>query len=263
LPFIESNGARTHYQFDGPAAAPVLVFSNSLGTNLAMWEPQIPALSPRFRILRYDTRGHGQSTVTPGPYNITQLGRDVLGLLDALEVERADFCGLSMGGVIGMWLGIYGARRIHRLVLCNTGAKIGTPEIWNPRIEAVRKGGMAGIVEAVVERWYSPAFIAAAPDKIEHTRRMILVTNPEGYAANCAAIRDMDLRETIARITLPTLVIAGAKDPATPPADGRFIADRIPGARFVELDAAHLSNIEATARFNETLLQFLNEPEAS
>jgi 3-oxoadipate enol-lactonase len=262
LPFVESNGARTHYQFDGPGAAPVLVFSNSLGTNLAMWDPQIPALASSFRVLRYDTRGHGQSAVTPGPYSVTQLGRDVVGLLDALEIESAHFCGLSMGGVIGMWLGIYAANRVHRLILCNTGAKIGTPEAWNARIEAVRKGGMASIADSVVQRWFSPAFIAAAADKVERTRRMILATPPEGYVANCAAIRDMDQRETIARISLPTLVIAGAKDPATPPADGRFVAEHIPGARYVELDTAHLSNIEAAGRFNEVLLQFLSKPEA-
>jgi 3-oxoadipate enol-lactonase len=262
MPFVEVHGARIHYQFDGPSTAPVLVFSNSLGTNFSMWDAQIPALASCFRILRYDTRGHGQSSVTPGPYSITQLGRDVVGLLDALEIERAHFCGLSMGGAIGMWLGIFAADRVNRLALCNTAAKIGTAEIWNARIEAIRAKGMAPIADSVIQRWFSPAFIASAPDKIERTRQMILATPPEGYIANCAAIRDMDQRETISRIIAPTLVIAGAKDPATPPADGRFIAERIAGARYAELDAAHLSNIEAAGPFTEALLQFLSEPEA-
>jgi len=265
MPFVEFNGARIHCLFDdasAPRRAPILVFSNSLGTNFSMWDPQIPALAARFRILRYDTRGHGQSAVTPGPYSITQLGRDVVGLLDAFEIERAHFCGLSMGGAIGMWLGIYAADRIHRLALCNTGAKIGTNDVWNARIETVRKGGMAAVADAVVQRWFSHAFLASAPDKVERTRQMVLATPPEGYIANCAAIRDMDQRETIARIKAPTLVIAGAKDPATPPAEARFIAERVPGARYVELDTAHLSNIEAAGSFTETLLQFLSEPEA-
>jgi 3-oxoadipate enol-lactonase len=263
--FVEVNGARVHCLFDeppGPLRAPILVFSNSLGTNFSMWDAQIPALAARFRILRYDTRGHGQTSVTPGPYTITQLGRDVVALLDAFQIERAHFCGLSMGGAIGMWLGIFAADRIHRLALCNTGAKIGTAETWNARIEAIRAKGMAPIADSVVQRWFSPAFIASAPAKVERTRQMIIATPPEGYIANCAAIRDMDQRETITRITAPTLVIAGAKDPATPPADGRFIAERIPGARYAELDAAHLSNIEAAGPFTETLLQFLTEPEA-
>jgi len=135
MPIIESDGASIHYQFDGSEGGRVVVLSNSLGTNLSMWDAQVPALAARFRVLRYDTRGHGQSSVTPGPYGIMQLGRDVVRLLDELEIERAHFCGLSMGGMTGMWLGVYAAPRIERLVLCNTAAKIGTPDIWNARIE--------------------------------------------------------------------------------------------------------------------------------
>jgi len=233
------------------------MFSNSLGTNLSMWDAQAPALAARFRVLRYDTRGHGQSSVTPGPYSIMQLGRDVVWLLDQLDIERADFCGLSMGGMTGMWLGVYAAPRIGRLVLCNTAAKIGTPEIWNARIEAVRQGGMAAVADAVIQRWFTPAFIARAPDAIERTRQMILSTPPEGYIANCAAIRDMDQRETISRISARTLIITGAKDPVATPSDARYIVERVAGAQYVELDAAHLSNIEATERFTQRLVQFL------
>ena len=261
MPFAESNGARLNYRFDGPADAPVLVLSNSLGTNLSMWDPQIPALAERFRVLRYDTRGHGQSSVTAGPYSITQLGRDVVGLLDAVGIERAHFCGLSMGGVTGMWLGVYAPERINRLVLCNTAAQIGATEMWNARIETVRTDGLSAVAETQAQRWFTPAFIAKAPDVIAATRQMIASTSPEGYAANCGAIRDMDQRETISRIRARTLVIGGLHDPVISAADLRYLVDTIPGAKLVELEASHLSNVEAPVEFTKTLLNFLTEPE--
>jgi 3-oxoadipate enol-lactonase len=261
MPFAESNGARLNYRFDGPADGPVLVLSNSLGTNLSMWDPQIPALAAQFRLLRYDTRGHGQSSVTAGPYTITQLGRDVVGLLDGLGIERTHFCGLSMGGVIGMWLGVYALERINRLVLCNTAAKIGTADMWNTRIETVRTNGVSAVAETQAQRWFTPAFIAKAPDVIAATRQMIASTSPEGYAANCGAIRDMDQRETISRIRARTLVIGGLHDPVISAADLRHLVDTIPGAKLVELDASHLSNVEAPVEFTKALLNFLTEPE--
>ena len=242
---------------DGAPDGPVLVLSNSLGTDLSMWEPQMPALVARFRVLRYDTRGHGASTVTPGPYTIGQLGRDVLMLLDALKIRRAHFCGLSMGGMIGMWLGAQAPDRIARLVLANTAPKIGTPEMWNQRIDNVRKGGMEAIVETLLERWFTAEFRARAPEQVSRVRAMLLATPPEGYAACCAAVRDMDQREAIAEIRHPTLVIAGARDPVIPVAESRAAAERIRGARYVELDAAHLSNVEAAERFTSELLGFL------
>jgi 3-oxoadipate enol-lactonase len=261
MPFADSNGARLNYRFDGPVDAPVLVLSNSLGTNLSMWDPQVPALAAQFHVLRYDTRGHGQSSVTPGPYSITQLGRDVVGLLDAVRIERAHFCGLSMGGVTGMWLGIYAPERINRLALCNTAAKIGTPEMWNARIETVRTNGLSAVAETQAQRWFTPAFIAKAPDVIAATRQMIASTSPEGYAANCGAIRDMDQRETISRIRARTLVIGGLHDPVISAADLRYLVDTIPGAKLVELDASHLSNVEAPAEFTKALVNSLTEPE--
>ena len=257
MPQLDANGFRVNYALDGPATAPVVVFSNSLGTNLSLWEPQLPALEKSFRVLRYDTRGHGQTSVTPGPYAIEQLGGDVVHLLDALHIGRAHFCGISMGGLIGMWLGLHAPACIDRLVLCSTGPKIGSPEIWNPRIEAIRKNGMKPMAAAVIERWLTPEFRAREPQAVAAALRMLEESPPEGYAANCAAIRDADLREEVAAIRAPTLVIMGAKDPATPPALGRGLAGTIPGAKYVELEGSHIINVEAPAAFNAALVGFL------
>lgn len=262
MAFIDANGTTFHYQMDGPAGRPVLIFSSSLGTNFAMWDPQIPALSQKFRVLRYDMRGHGRSAVTPGPYSIEGLARDVLGLLDALKIERAHFCGLSVGGALGQWFGVNAANRFKSLTLSNTAARIGTADGWNARIKTVQEGGMAFVADAVVARWFTEAFAKSSPEKVESTRQMLLHTPPEGYVATCAALREMDQRESVARISVRTLVIAGAKDPVTTPADGYFLVDRIPGAQYVELDAAHLSNIEDTDAFTAALLNFLSQEEA-
>jgi 3-oxoadipate enol-lactonase len=257
MPFVEIGDFRAHYALSGPAGSPVLVFSNSLGTNYSMWDPQLPEFEKRLRVLRYDTRGHGQSSITPGPYRIEQLGRDVLHILDRLNLDRVHFCGLSLGGMTGMWLGVHAPERLHKLVLCNTGARIGTADVWKARIDAVRKGGMKSIAPAVIERWFTPAFRAAALETVTQTERMIEATPPEGYVACCAAVRDTDLREAISSITAPTLVICGAQDPATPPADGRYLAAKIRGARCVELPTAHLSNIEAAVQFSSEVIRFL------
>jgi len=244
------------YRLDGPAGAPVLVLSNSLGTTLSMWDLQVPALSRTFRVLRYDTRGHGESSNGKEPCTIERLGRDVVGLLDGLGIDHAHFCGLSMGGAIGMWLGIHAPQRFHRLALCNTAAKIGTEERWAARIAAVRGGGMAAIVDTVMGVWFTPGFTARDPAAVAKIRMQLERTSPDGYVAACTAIRDMDLREQIGAIKLPTLVIAGAHDASTPPGDGRFVAERISGSRLVELDAAHLSNIEAALQFTSALAGF-------
>jgi 3-oxoadipate enol-lactonase len=258
MPILKSGEARIHYALEGQSGTPVLVFSNSLGANHSMWDPQAAAFRKRFRVLRYDTRGHGQSSSTSGPYSIEQLARDVIALLDALDLGRVRFCGLSMGGMIGMWLGVNAPERLSKLVLCNTAAKIGTSEFWNARIDAVQKNGMKSISSAVIERWFTPSFRRKAPEAISSTLKMIEEANPEGYAACCAAVRDFDFREQLRNIHIPALVIAGAHDPATPPADGRFLVDQIPGARYAELNSAHLSNIEDHDRFNREITAFLN-----
>jgi 3-oxoadipate enol-lactonase len=242
---------------DGPVGAPVLVLSNSLGTDLALWDEQMPALAARFRVLRYDTRGHGKSAVTPGPYTVELLARDVLVLLDELKVQRAHFCGLSLGGMIGMWLGVYAAERIDRLVLANTAPRIGTPEIYNTRIDAVRNGGMEAVAETVLERWFTAGFRARAPHAVGRIRAMLKSTPADGYVACCAAVRDADLWSVIAGLRPRTLVIAGAHDAAAPPADGKKLAERIADGRCVELDAAHISNVEAADRFTAEVIGFL------
>jgi 3-oxoadipate enol-lactonase len=258
MPFVEVGGTRIYYVIEGPDGASVLAFSNSLGANCSMWDLQARELRKKFRILRYDTRGHGQTSALPGPYSMEQLGKDVLALLDELHLGRVHFCGLSMGGMIGMWLGIHAPGRVNKLVLCNTGAKIGTEESWRSRIEAVQKGGMKSIASGVMERWFTPAFRRKEPATVARIQKILEGTNPEGYISCCAAIRDYDCREQLEKIGAPTLIITGAHDPATPAADGRFIVAHIRGAKYQELDAAHLSNIEDQDRFTLKLVGFLN-----
>jgi 3-oxoadipate enol-lactonase len=249
-----------HYQLDGPAAAPVLILSNSLGTDLQMWDAQVPAFAEHFRVLRYDTRGHGQSLVTDGPYSIEQLGRDVLALADALDIQRFSFCGLSMGGLIGQWLAINAPTRIQRLVLCNTAAKIGSPEVWNPRIETVLRDGQAAMLalrDASIARWFTAEFAATQPALVDPVVGMLAATAPQGYAANCAAVRDADFCEQIASIVAPTLIVCGTADGVTTPEHGRYMQERIRAAELVEFHAAHLSNVEAGELFTSRVLTFL------
>ncbi|KFX71762.1 3-oxoadipate enol-lactonase [Pseudomonas taeanensis MS-3] len=257
---VQLAGGDLYYSLEGPVDAPVLVLSNSLGTDLHMWDAQIPAFVEHFRVLRYDTRGHGQSLVTEGSYSIEQNGRDVLALLDALDIERAAFCGLSMGGLIGQWLAINAPARIQRLVLCNTAAKIGSPEVWNPRIETVLRDGQAAMLtlrDASISRWFTAGFAAAEQVKVEPVVDMLAATSPQGYAANCAAVRDADFREQVGSIQAPTLIVCGTADAVTTPEHGRFMQERIRGAELVELHAAHLSNVEAGELFTRRVLDFL------
>lgn len=257
MPFFDTGTGKLYYEIEGPDDAPVLVLSNSLGTTLAMWLPQLALLTEHFRVLRYDTRGHGQSEVTTGPYSIAQLGRDVVALLDGLNIPSAHFCGLSMGGMTGIWLGVNAPDRIGRLVLCNTSAAIGVPEVWNARIAKVKQDGMESIIDGVLERWFTADFLAHATAQVERVRHMLRNTSAEGYVANCAAVRDMDQRSELSRITAPTLVIGGRHDKSTPPEHGEFIARTIPGTKYVELNAAHLSNWEVAQAFTQQLLSFL------
>lgn len=254
---IDVSRERFNVRVDGPAGAPALVFSNSLGTSLEMWQPQMAALGERFRVVRYDTRGHGGSFVSEGDYGVDTLGRDVLRILDALAIRRAHFCGLSMGGATGMWLALHAPERIERLVLANTATKFGTEERWNARIEAIRKGGMDAVADGVIETWFTADFRARSPAAVAPLRAMLRGAPVDGYLAACRAVRSVDLSEAIGGITQPTLVIVGAQDIATTPAQGRAIAQAIPGARLLELPAAHISNVEAAGAFNAALIDFL------
>jgi 3-oxoadipate enol-lactonase/4-carboxymuconolactone decarboxylase len=247
-----------HHLLEGPEDAPVVVLANSLGTTLRMWEDQAPALQARFRLLRYDHRGHGGSPVPPGPYKIEDLGRDVLALLDRLEIERASFCGLSIGGMVGMWLASEAPERIERLVLCCTSALLGPKEMWDERIAVATEQGMDALVEGVVARWFTPDFFSSTPETVERAARMLRETNAEGYAGCCAAIRDMDLRSRLGEIRAPTLVIAGADDPAIPLDHAELIHDSIPDARLVIIPrAAHLANVEQPETVTRAILDHL------
>jgi 3-oxoadipate enol-lactonase len=259
MPVVQVGGVALHHRLDGPAAAPVLLLSGSLGTDLGLWEPLLPTLAERFRVLRHDHRGHGRSTAPPGPCTVELLARDVLTLLDALGIARAHLCGLSLGGMVGQWLGAHAPDRVGALVLCNTSARMARPAAYDARIAAVRAGGLAAVAEEVLAAWLTPAFRAARPAEAERARRMLLATPAEGYAAACTAVRDADLREALPRVRARTLVVAGAADAATPPADGRYLAEHITGARYREVAAAHLSALEAPAALAEAILGHLSE----
>lgn len=257
MPIETIKGEPFNLQFDGPADAPVLLLSNSLGTNLTMWNPQIALWAQSFRVVRYDSRGHGQSTAPDRAYSIAELGHDALAILDHLRIESAHFCGLSKGGMVGQWLATHARKRVDRVVLANTGARMGPPDLWNSRIKAVRANGMAGLVQPTLERWFSKDFRERDAATVAKVSAMLATTPPLGYAGCCAAIRDMDQREPIRAIANPVLVIIGKVDPATPPAAGNLIADAIHGAQRIELDAAHLSNLEQPDAFGKAVLDFL------
>lgn len=256
MPYFERPDASLHYRLDGPEAAPVLLLSNSLGTDLSLWEPQMAALTRHLRVLRYDTRGHGGSSVSPGPYTLDQLGRDAVALLDGLGIKQAHIAGVSLGGMTALWLASHAPERVLKIAPCFTSAHIGNPEIWNQRIANVVANGMAAVVEGVLERWFTAEYRAAAPEVMAQFRQMLLGMPPAGYAAASAAVRDMDLRDVLNRIIAPTLVIAGRGDMATPPAHGEAIAAGINGASIELVDAAHIGNVEAAAAVTPLLLEF-------
>ncbi|HWK00195.1 MAG TPA: 3-oxoadipate enol-lactonase [Xanthobacteraceae bacterium] len=257
MPTIDAAGCKINVEIDGVASAPPLVISNSLGTNLHMWDEQAKALAKRYRVIRYDQRGHGKSGAPKGPYTIDRLGRDVLAILDHLEIKKTNFLGLSMGGTTGMWLACNAPHRFQKIILANTGPRIGAQDIWNARIMTVLDKGMKALVDATIERWLSKKFRDTKPPAIEKIRKMLLTTPKHGYAGCSAAIRDADFRWAIGGVKLPTLVIAGSLDPATPPEGSEFIAQRIARAKLVSLEAAHLSNIEQSAQFTRAVEDFL------
>jgi 3-oxoadipate enol-lactonase len=257
VPHVQSDGARIHYRFDGDENKPVLVLSNSLGTDFTMWDGQIPAFTRDFRVLRYDQRGHGGSDVTPGPYSIARLGQDVVNMLDGLKLDKVNFLGLSMGGMTGMWLGYSAGKRFNKLVLSNTSGHTTMPEAWTQRIDGIRKNGMKALAASLPERWFTEGFRRSNPQAVQRICALAEKTDAAGYIACCEAIREMNQHDKLGGIVTPTLVIAGSSDPATPPAAGKAVAERIKGAKYVELPAAHLANVELGDGYTRVVLDFL------
>ena len=234
-----------HHVDEGPRDAPVLVLAGSLGSTLEMWRPQVGPLTERFRVIRVDHRGHGGSPVPPGPYRMADLAGDVLALLDRLGLDRVAWCGLSLGGMVGMHLASEAPERIASLTLCCTSSHFPDTTVWKERIAAVSTGGTAPLAEGVVSRWFTPDWAAAHPDVVAEAAAMVAGTSDAGYIACCRAIEVWDHRDRLGAISAPTLVVAGSVDPSTPvEPHARTIVDGIPGARLEVLEAAHLATIE-------------------
>lgn len=252
------DNVRIAYRFDGAEHLPVLILSNSIGTSYHMWDGEVDALSQHFRVLRYDARGHGKSSVPAGAYSLDRLGRDVLEMMDALGIRRAHFLGLSLGGFIGQWLGIHAPERIDRLILSNTAAHLGPANVFDERIAAVRAApDMRETAEGFLANWFPQQMLDAGGPVIDKFRAMLLATDREGLAGLFAAVRDADLRRTIRLIEAPTLVIAGRDDTVTSAQHGADIAAAIPGARLLTLPTVHLSNIESRQEYLDAVLHFL------
>jgi 3-oxoadipate enol-lactonase/4-carboxymuconolactone decarboxylase len=258
LPFATIRGTRMFYRLQGNAGQPVLILSHSISTDNAMWDLQADGLLPYFQVLRYDTRGHGASEATAGEYSVEMLGKDILGLADALEIPQFAFCGLSLGGAIGQWVAVHAPQRVTHLVLANTSPQFVPRANWETRIGAVLKGGMPAVVDLAMQRFFSADALAKHNPHVGSIRSVFLGTDPVGYLGCCAALRDMNHVELIRQIKAPTLVISGDRDVATPwSGHGERLAQEIPGAKAIHLTAAHLSNIERPHSFTTALLEFL------
>ena len=259
MPFIAAGDITVHYDLTGPVGAPVVLFANSIGTSFHIWDTQAARLAERYRVLRYDMRGHGLSGVTPAPYSMDRLADDALALLDALGIERAHVCGLSIGGMMAQRLAAKAPQRVGSLVLCDTASRIGPPSVWEDRIAAIRAGGLSSIAQGVMARWFTERFRAERPEQVNGFVAMLSRTTDEGYIGCASAIRDADLRDDAARIASPTLVVVGDQDLATPPALVRELAEAIPGARFAVIaDAAHIPCVEQAEALTVQLLDFLD-----
>jgi len=253
MPFLELDTHRLHYRIDGPADAPWLTFCNSLGTDLHMWAPQAAALSAHFRILRYDRRGHGQSSAPPGLYRIDDLGADVLALWDALDIPRSHFCGLSIGGLTGQWLGIHAGARLHTLTVAATAAKIGTGQSWQARIAQVRQDGLQPLRQGTEERWFTPAFATEHRGVVDAVLEGFVATSTAGYVGCCNAVATADFRDQLDRISVPTLAIAGDDDPVCPAPDLQAIATGVADGHYIAVPGRHLCNLESPDAFTAAL----------
>jgi 3-oxoadipate enol-lactonase/4-carboxymuconolactone decarboxylase len=258
LPFATIHNARMFYRMHGNTGLPVLILSHSISTDHAMWDLQVENLLPHFQILRYDTRGHGASEATAGEYSIEMLGKDILALADALKISQFAFCGLSLGGAIGQWVAVQAPERVTNLVLANTSPQFVPRTNWETRIAAVLKGGMSAVVDVAMQRFFSPDIFSKQNPHVASIRSVFLGTDPVGYLGCCAALRDMNHGDILRQIKVPTLVISGDHDVATPwSGHGERLAQEIPRAKALHLEAAHLSNIERPHSFTTALLEFL------
>jgi 3-oxoadipate enol-lactonase len=257
MPFLDLPTHRLHYRIDGTEGAPWLTFCNSLGTDLSMWDLQVAELASDYRILRYDRRGHGQSTAAEGLYTIDQLGGDVVALWDALQIERTHFCGLSIGGLTGQWLGLDAPGRLDKLVVCATAAKIGTAESWAQRIAGVRENGLKPLAEGTVTRWFTEHFVDSHEAQVRDIIEIFLAATPAGYAGCCNAVANADFRNDLGKIRVPLLAIAGDDDPVCPPADLQHIADSVAHGHYAQVGGRHICNVESPGDFTTTLRDFL------
>lgn len=257
MPTFTSQDAEINYQTFGDAVKPALVFSNSLGTNFKMWQPQIDHFQQNFFVICYDTRGHGASSAPQGPYTLDQLGQDVVNLLDHLNIEKATFCGISMGGLTGQWLAINKPERFSHVVVCNTAAKIGQEQAWNERAALVREQGLAPIASTAAGRWFTEPFIQSNAATVATLSNDLGAGSPEGYASCCEALAKADVREQLKDIQVPVFIVAGQQDSVTTVADGEFMQQRIANAELFEINASHISNIEQPEAFNQAVQAFI------
>jgi 3-oxoadipate enol-lactonase len=235
-----------------------LVLSNSLGTDTGLWSAQADALAGSRSVWRYDTRGHGQSDAPAAEYSLDRLGKDLLAVIDATGADRADVCGISIGGMTALWAAVHAPHRLRRVILANTAARIGNDRLWAERIRGARTDGMGVLADASMARWFTEGFRARHPDVVACLRKTFEATSVGGYVGCCAALRDADLRPVAEKVACPALIVTGRHDPATPPADGQWLGDQIRGARVVDLDAAHLSNVERADEFNVAVRDFIS-----
>lgn len=258
MPMIDADGCLLNVSVEGRDGGPTLMLSNSLGSTMAMWDPQMPTLTKLFRVIRYDRRGHGKSAID-GAVSMQRYGQDVLAILDDLNIDKVHWCGLSMGGMVGQWLGAHAPERFDRMILANTSSYYPDPTNWLNRIKAVREGGLAAVADAVIAGWLTADFRERDPATTAKMKAMLLGTPVEGYLAACETLSTLDQRALLPTIKAPVLVIAGRHDNATPVAAGEFIRSNIPGASMTLLDAAHISNVEQPHAFTEAMVGFLTQ----
>ncbi|MBI5262436.1 MAG: 3-oxoadipate enol-lactonase [Bradyrhizobium sp.] len=259
MPMVNADGCLLNVSVEGRDGGPTLMLSNSLGSTLQMWDPQMKALTQVFRVIRYDTRGHGKSDVPAGPYSMERFGRDVLAILDDLNIAKVHWCGLSMGGMIGQWLGANAPGRMGKIILANTACYYPDPTNWMNRIKAVKEGGLAALADTIISNWLTADFREREPQITARMKAMLQASPVEGYVACCEALSRLDQRDLLSRIKSPTLVIAGRHDMSTPISAAEFIRSRIPGASMTILDSAHISNVEQPHAFTDAVVGFLTQ----